>query len=31
MVLTANLPDPGRMLKVPEIVCRPLAPGRPGW
>jgi lysophospholipase L1-like esterase len=25
MVLTANLPDPGRMLKVPEIVCRPLA------
>jgi alpha-1,6-mannosyltransferase len=27
MVLTANLPDPGRMLKVPEIVCRPLAPG----
>jgi lysophospholipase L1-like esterase len=25
MVLTANLPDPGRMLRLPEIVRRPLA------
>jgi lysophospholipase L1-like esterase len=25
VVLTANLPEPGRMLRVPEIVCRPLA------
>jgi lysophospholipase L1-like esterase len=25
VVLTASLPDPGRMLRVPEIVCRPLA------
>jgi lysophospholipase L1-like esterase len=25
VVLTASLPDPGRMLRVPKIVCRPLA------
>jgi lysophospholipase L1-like esterase len=25
VVLTANLPDPGRMLRLPEIVRRPLA------
>lgn len=24
VVLTASLPDPGRMLRVPKIVCRPL-------
>ena len=25
VVLTASLPEPGRMLRLPEIVCRPLA------
>lgn len=25
VVLTASLPEPGRMMRVPEIVCRPLA------
>jgi lysophospholipase L1-like esterase len=25
VVLTASLPDPGQMLRVPTIVCRPLA------
>jgi lysophospholipase L1-like esterase len=25
VVLTASLPDPGRMLGAPEIICRPLA------
>jgi lysophospholipase L1-like esterase len=25
LVLTASLPDPGLMLRVPQIVCRPLA------
>jgi lysophospholipase L1-like esterase len=25
VVLTASLPEPGRMLRVPAIVCRPLA------
>jgi lysophospholipase L1-like esterase len=25
VVLTASLPEPGRMLRLPELVCRPLA------
>jgi lysophospholipase L1-like esterase len=25
VVLTANLPEPGRMLRAPELICRPLA------